>query len=341
MLAAKETTTIFPLAALTRNSHPAHQLPTAILHPGFVFAISNTATSFHASVYDFRSGPRCSGYYRDSETGLDYAVNRYHQPGMGRFLSVDLGGPTPNSPGSWNRYAYAMGDPINGVDRSGREVCIDENPEDCQDDEFSCAIGYYWDPFIEGCVPFEPYTPTPQTAAPFCNITVQSGGTPQHNDVDSQNPAAYSYGNPSGSLGQYTTFTSPNIQSPTDLGWFFAAQVQATLNGDANPADWTYSQSETSSGTLTGLNGKTYQPTSYPDDTPNDFAVLSGSGYIDWLDLPGQPQLAGGTSVTAFKFSMSFVSTISPKGSGTSCTVRWQIAYSLSASGYNATFSIK
>jgi len=46
-------------------------------------------------------------YFRDSETGLDYADQRYHQPGMGRFMSPD---PFPGSvhrhdPGTWNRYA--------------------------------------------------------------------------------------------------------------------------------------------------------------------------------------------------------------------------------------------
>ena len=41
-----------------------------------------------------------SGYFRDSETQLDYAKNRYHQPGMGRFhLTVDphMDGAKPNS----------------------------------------------------------------------------------------------------------------------------------------------------------------------------------------------------------------------------------------------------
>ena len=28
-------------------------------------------------------------YFRDSETGLDYADQRYHQPGMGRFMTPD------------------------------------------------------------------------------------------------------------------------------------------------------------------------------------------------------------------------------------------------------------
>jgi RHS repeat-associated protein len=72
-------------------------------------------------LYDFRGGPRSSGYFRDAETGLDYAINRYHQPGMGRFLTPDKKRRSARlgSPGSWNRYAYAQGDPINRKDPKG------------------------------------------------------------------------------------------------------------------------------------------------------------------------------------------------------------------------------
>ena len=60
-------------------------------------------------------------YLRDSETGLDYADRRYHQPGWGRFLTPDpyqaSGG--PGSPGSWNRYAYVEGDPVGHNDPKG------------------------------------------------------------------------------------------------------------------------------------------------------------------------------------------------------------------------------
>jgi RHS repeat-associated protein len=52
-----------------------------------------------------------TGYMRDAETGLDYANNRYHSPGQGRFISVDRKGGDPSDPGSWNRYAYTRGDP--------------------------------------------------------------------------------------------------------------------------------------------------------------------------------------------------------------------------------------
>src|SRR5579883_2520604 len=72
-----------------------------------------------------------TGYLRDSETGLDYAEQRYEQPGTGRFLTPDRW-PTgaPNAltlPDNWNRYSYVGGDPVNRTDPSG--LCSpDENP---------------------------------------------------------------------------------------------------------------------------------------------------------------------------------------------------------------------
>jgi RHS repeat-associated protein len=60
-------------------------------------------------------------YTRDSATGLDYADQRYYAGGAGRFLSPD---PYNNSaglgdPGSWNKYTYTRGDPINRFDPDG------------------------------------------------------------------------------------------------------------------------------------------------------------------------------------------------------------------------------
>jgi RHS repeat-associated protein len=78
-----------------------------------------------------------TAYFRDAETGLDYAKNRYHQPGMGRFLTPDpkRWSAKPNLPGSWNRYAYVAGDPINRVDRKGLDDC----DGDRSDDEDACG----------------------------------------------------------------------------------------------------------------------------------------------------------------------------------------------------------
>jgi RHS repeat-associated protein len=102
-----------------------------------------------------------TGYFRDAETGFDYAMNRYHAPGTGRFLTVDpwLGSAHTSNPSTWNRYAYTTGDPINHVDRTGRVECDDwdedtgecygdegpgdygNDPTDCNGDYTACVYG--------------------------------------------------------------------------------------------------------------------------------------------------------------------------------------------------------
>jgi RHS repeat-associated protein len=60
-------------------------------------------------------------YTRDSSTGVDYADQRCYASMYGRFNTPDpmAGSAGAKSPGSWNRYNYAMGDPVNGSDPSG------------------------------------------------------------------------------------------------------------------------------------------------------------------------------------------------------------------------------
>jgi RHS repeat-associated protein len=54
-------------------------------------------------------------YTRDSYTALDYADQRFYASTYGRFNTADQytasGG--PGDPGSWNRYSYTEGDPVN------------------------------------------------------------------------------------------------------------------------------------------------------------------------------------------------------------------------------------
>jgi RHS repeat-associated protein len=59
-------------------------------------------------------------YYRDS-TALDYAQQRYYQPGSGRFLTTDPAQSSADStaPESWHRYSYANNDAINAKDSQG------------------------------------------------------------------------------------------------------------------------------------------------------------------------------------------------------------------------------
>jgi RHS repeat-associated protein len=62
-----------------------------------------------------------TSYERDSESGLDYAVNRQYSPTTGRFTEVDAyrASCAANSPRGWNKYAYVYGDPVNHRDPSG------------------------------------------------------------------------------------------------------------------------------------------------------------------------------------------------------------------------------
>src|SRR5947209_7201919 len=58
-------------------------------------------------------------YQRDSESGLDYAINRYSSNANGRFMSADKGKAKLYRPVTWNRYVYSVDDPINFTDPNG------------------------------------------------------------------------------------------------------------------------------------------------------------------------------------------------------------------------------
>ncbi len=71
-------------------------------------------------------GDNYATYYRDG-TGLDYARNRYYLNTIGRFLTADpyrasrRSANNPADPGTWNRYAYLLNDPVNLYDPSGMD----------------------------------------------------------------------------------------------------------------------------------------------------------------------------------------------------------------------------
>jgi RHS repeat-associated protein len=68
--------------------------------------------------------------YRDSTTGLDYAVNRYYASAAAHFLTPDpyqaSGGAAV--PQNWNRYAYVHNDPVNYFDPSGTNEADPNDP---------------------------------------------------------------------------------------------------------------------------------------------------------------------------------------------------------------------
>src|SRR5271165_4393957 len=102
---------------------------------------------------------RFTGYEWDSETGLDYAVNRYYNPRLGRFMTPDpagLAAVDPANPQSWNRYAYVRNNPLIAVDPLGLD-CVYDNEDgtvnigsgDCNNNIYG-GNGYYVD--CDGCL---------------------------------------------------------------------------------------------------------------------------------------------------------------------------------------------
>jgi RHS repeat-associated protein len=79
-----------------------------------------------------------TSYERDAGSSIDYALNRWSAPGIGRFLQADRYRPSQHrvTPQSWNRYAYAENEPIDRTDRAGRDWEPSTNPEN---------QGCFWD----------------------------------------------------------------------------------------------------------------------------------------------------------------------------------------------------
>ncbi|SOD50479.1 RHS repeat-associated core domain-containing protein [Pseudoxanthomonas wuyuanensis] len=65
-------------------------------------------------------GPGFTGHVQDAATGLAYMQQRYYDPLLGRFLSVDPVGALSNPVGYFHRYKYANNSPYKFTDPDGR-----------------------------------------------------------------------------------------------------------------------------------------------------------------------------------------------------------------------------
>jgi RHS repeat-associated protein len=96
-------------------------------------------------------------YTQEAGNGLDYANQRYYTAIFGRFNTPDRcqsNAPRKDS-ASWNRYSYAVGDPVNLNDPSGNFTCFD-----CSEDgSLDCGVGYHWDAYSGTCQPNSPGRP--------------------------------------------------------------------------------------------------------------------------------------------------------------------------------------
>jgi RHS repeat-associated protein len=62
-----------------------------------------------------------TGKERDSESGLDNFGARFDSSALGRFLSPDAGAASLHNPQSWNRYTYALNNPLFYIDPDGNQ----------------------------------------------------------------------------------------------------------------------------------------------------------------------------------------------------------------------------
>ncbi|MBA3486035.1 MAG: RHS repeat-associated core domain-containing protein, partial [Lysobacter sp.] len=67
-----------------------------------------------------KDGPGYTGHVLDTATGLNYMQQRYYDPGIGRFLSVDPVTADGNTGANFNRYWYANNNPYKFTDPDGR-----------------------------------------------------------------------------------------------------------------------------------------------------------------------------------------------------------------------------
>jgi RHS repeat-associated protein len=110
--------------------------------------------------------------FRDADTGLDYALNRYYASSIGRFLSTDRGAADFTLAQSFNRYAYVRNDPANGSDPTGLILAAPDPADPYGGGDYcAAALGqdWYWFnfnmTFPNPCI--GPVGPEPAEPPPF------------------------------------------------------------------------------------------------------------------------------------------------------------------------------
>ena len=96
--------------------------------------MGSVACSFSVA---FRNHYKFTGKERDNESGLDNFGARYDSSNIGRFMSPDplMASARVENPQTWNRYTYALNNPLRYVDPLGLYASPAFN---CDKDHKSC-----------------------------------------------------------------------------------------------------------------------------------------------------------------------------------------------------------
>jgi RHS repeat-associated protein len=87
---------------------------------GMVFERTRRQSFGQPLVGPLRNGPGYTGHMEDPGTGLVYMQQRYYDPAIARFLSVDPVGPLEDASNHFGRYHYALNNPYRFTDPDGR-----------------------------------------------------------------------------------------------------------------------------------------------------------------------------------------------------------------------------
>jgi RHS repeat-associated protein len=74
-----------------------------------------------------------TGQLNVSTIKLSWFNSRWYDSALGQFIQPDTLISDPNKPGAWNRYLYALGNPIRYIDPTGHDV-------DCSAGDYSCRL---------------------------------------------------------------------------------------------------------------------------------------------------------------------------------------------------------
>ena len=107
------------------------------LYAGVGSRTGDTGQKYSSSLDEIRQ--KFTGYQKDKETNLDFAEARYYNNQFGRFTAVDplLASGKVANPQTYNRYVYALNNPLRFVDRDG------QIPIDTVVDLLSLSASYY------------------------------------------------------------------------------------------------------------------------------------------------------------------------------------------------------